>query len=83
MVSVSAPAQYAGMDAVRTGPRLRVPALLLAAEGDTRFADDARSLSAATSAAQLELLPGAQHGTALVAASPKARGLIEAFLRSH
>jgi hypothetical protein len=40
---------------------------------------------AATAAAdkRLQILPGSQHGVALVGGSPRARALIEGFLRAH
>ena len=58
------------MDAVKTAPRLRVPVLYLAAEGDDNagfdFSQDAEAMHAATAAAdkRLEVLPGSLHGIA-------------------
>jgi alpha-beta hydrolase superfamily lysophospholipase len=89
VVSVSAPARFIGMNATATAPRLRVPVLYLAAEADDNggydFSDDARKMYAATAAAdkRLQILPGGQHGVALVAGSPRARALIEDFLKAH
>jgi alpha-beta hydrolase superfamily lysophospholipase len=89
VVSVSAPARFMGMNAAATAPRLRVPVLYLAAEGDDNagydFSEDAREMYAATSARdkRLEILPGREHGVALVARSLRARTLIEAFLERH
>ena len=89
VVSVSAPARFMGMNATATAPRLRVPVLYLAAEADDNagydFSADAREMYAATAAAdkRLRILPGSQHGVALVAGSPRARALIEGFLRAH
>lgn len=89
VVSISAPARFMGMNATATAPRLRVPVLYLAAEGDDNagydFSDDAREMHAATAAVdkRLEILPGRQHGVALVAGSPRARTLIEGFLQGH
>lgn len=89
VVSVSGPARFMGMDATATAPRLRVPVLYLAAEGDDNagydFSDDAGEMHAATAAVdkRLEILPGVQHGVALVAGSLQARTLLEGFLQAH
>ena len=89
VVSVSAPARFMGMNATASAPRLRVPVLYLAAEGDDNagydFSEDAREMHASTVAAdkRLEILPGAQHGVALVAGSPRVKTLIESFLQGH
>ena len=89
VISVSGPARFMGMNAVASAPRLRVPVLYLAAEGDDNagydFSDDAREMHAATAATdkRLEVMPGRLHGVALVAGSPRVKTLIETFLRSH
>lgn len=89
VVSLSAPARFRGMDAVRSAPKLRVPVLYLAAEGDDNagydFSEDARAMHAATAAAdkRLEILPGRLHGIALLAGAPRARSLVERFLKTH
>ena len=89
VISVSGPARFMGMDAVASAPRLRVPVLYLAAEWDDNagydFSDDARVMHKATAAAdkKLEVLPGGLHGVALVGGSPRAKALIEGFLRRH
>ena len=63
--------------------------LYLAAEGDDNegydFSDDAREMYGATVAGdkRLQVLPGSQHGVALVASSQRARTLIESFLKAH
>ena len=88
VVSVSGPARFRGMDALKTAPRLRVPVLYLAAEGDDNagydFSQDAEAMFAATASAdkRLEVLPGSLHGIALMAGSASARTLVEVFLRS-
>ena len=71
VVSVSAPARFLGMDAVATAPRLRVPVLYLAAEGDdnagydfSKDAEDARGDSGDRQAARGPA--GLLHGVALV-----------------
>jgi pimeloyl-ACP methyl ester carboxylesterase len=89
VVAISAPARFRGMDAVKTAPRLRVPVLYLAAEGDDNagydFSRDAESMHAATAAAdkRLELLPGPLHGIGLVAGSARAKAAVETFLKGH
>jgi alpha-beta hydrolase superfamily lysophospholipase len=89
VVSVSSPARFRGMDGVKAGRRLRVPALLLAATADDNagfdFSEDAKKLHRAAAAKdkRLELLPGSQHGIALVAGSARARASIEGFLKAH
>jgi len=89
VVSVSAPARFMGMNATATAPRLRVPVLYLAAEDDDNagydFSEDARELHAATRAVdkRLQILPGSSHGVALVSGSPRAKSLIETFLKGH
>ncbi len=81
VVSVSGSADLA--DALAAARRLRVPALYLAAKGDRDFAPDVARLAAATPGKkQAVVLPGYQHGVDLVAASARARALIEAFLAS-
>ena len=89
VVSVSAPARFMGMNAVATAPRLRVPVLYLAAERDDNagydFSDDAKRMYAATGAAdkRLEIFAGGLHGVALIGGSPRAKELVETFLRRH
>ena len=82
VVSVSGSADLA--DALVAAKRLRAPALYLAAKGDRDFAADVPRLAAATrSPHEAIVLPGYEHGVQLVAASVRARTLIETFLRSH
>lgn len=89
VVSISSPARFRGMDALRSAPRLRVPVLYLAAADDDNagydFSQDAEALHAATAAVdkRLEVLPGSLHGIALVDDSPQARALVTAFLGAH
>ena len=89
VVSISAPARFRGMDAVKTAPRLRVPVLYLATDGDNNagydFSQDAEAMHAATAAAdkRLEVLPGTLHGIGLIAGSARAKSVVEGFLRGH
>ena len=88
VVSVSSPARFRGMDALKTAPRLQVPVLYVAAEEDDNagfdFSQDAEAMYSATASAnkRLEVLPGSLHGIALMAGSARAKELVEAFLRS-
>lgn len=83
VVSVSGAADLA--NAVASVPRLHAPALYLAGARDVDFASDARRLYAATPRGnrRIEILPRGEHGVDLVAASPRARALIERFFRTH
>ena len=89
VVSVSSPARYRGLDGVKAGPRLRVPALFLAATADDNagfdFSEDAAALqrAAASKDKRLELLPGAAHGIDLIAGSARAKSLVEGFLKGR
>jgi alpha-beta hydrolase superfamily lysophospholipase len=82
VISVSGSADL--VDALASARRVRVPALLLAATGDRDFAPDVARLYTALGSSHKSraVLPGYEHGVQLVAASKRARGLIEAFLRS-
>ena len=89
VVSVSAPARFRGLDALKTAPRLRVPVLYLAAEGDDNagydFSADAEAMHAATAGndKRLEILPGPLHGIGLIAGSTRAKSAVEEFLKRH
>src|SRR5687767_14294758 len=89
IVSISSPARYRGLDGVKAGPRLRVPALYLAATADDNagydFSKDATALlrAAASKRKRLELLPGPLHGIALVGGSARARTAVESFLKAN
>lgn len=89
VASVSAPAVFNRLDATKAAPRLRVPALYLAAEQDQNagydFAADARTLHELTAASrkQLEVYPGNAHGVALVSGAGAPRALLERFLRGR
>jgi alpha-beta hydrolase superfamily lysophospholipase len=88
VAAVSAPATIASrLNALPSAPRLRVPALYIAAEHDQNdpydFAADARRLYEATGSPdkRLELVPGALHGVFLVNGSGPVRALLERFSR--
>jgi pimeloyl-ACP methyl ester carboxylesterase len=88
IVAVSAPAAIAGrIDAGPFAPRLRVPALYVAALEDRNepydFAADAQRLHDATGSTtkRLELVAGTDHGVRLVERSAGVRALLERFVR--
>jgi alpha-beta hydrolase superfamily lysophospholipase len=88
VATVSAPATIAGrLNALPSAPRLRIPALYIAAEQDQNdpydFAADARLLYEATGSPdkRLELVPGALHGVFLVNGSGPVRAVLERFSR--
>jgi len=83
VVSVSGAADLA--NAIAFVKHLRTPVLYLAGARDVDFAVDARRLYSATPRGRrtLEILPRGEHGVDLVAASPRARTLIERFIRAH
>ena len=87
VAAVSAPATIAGrLNAVPAAPRVRVPALFVAAEDDQNapydFAADARGLYAATASAdKAQVVPGSLHGVFLVARRPAVSDLLERFSR--
>ena len=89
VVSISSPARFRGMDALKTAPRLRVPVLYLAAAGDDNagfdFSQDAEAMHAATASndKRLEVLPGSLHGIGLIAGSTRAKAAVEGFLKGH
>jgi pimeloyl-ACP methyl ester carboxylesterase len=82
VISVSGSADL--VDALQSAPRVRVPALLIAAKGDLDFAPDVGRLYAVVGSARKTrvLLPGSAHGVQLVGTRKRARDLIERFLRS-
>jgi hypothetical protein len=86
VVSLSSPAEYAGIDARTAAGLLRVPVLYGAAADDNDFADASRLLHAATkSQKSLHIVPGAMHGVALVAedGDPTIRRAVGAFINTH
>ncbi|MFL5310050.1 MAG: 2-succinyl-6-hydroxy-2,4-cyclohexadiene-1-carboxylate synthase [Myxococcales bacterium] len=60
-------------------PRLRVPALLLAGEGDAKFSEIARSMAERIPGARLRILPGCGHSPHLEAPVPYAEAAFGFF----
>jgi len=88
VVSLSGAAVFAGMDARVVVPRLRVPALFIAAKGDGPFPAAARGLygAAGTRDKELLMLSSAAHGTNLLwfgREGGKARAVLRRFITAH
>ena len=88
VVSLSGAAAFADMDARVVVPRLRVPALFMAAKGDGPFPAAARGLygAAGTRDKQLLVLSSAAHGTNLLSfgrEAGKARAALRRFITTH
>jgi dienelactone hydrolase len=88
VVSLSGAAVFGDMDARRVVPRLRVPALFMAARGDGPFAAAARGLygAAGTRDKRLLVLTSAAHGTNLLSygrEGGKARAALRGFVTAH
>ncbi len=67
VVSLSAPANFMGLEAAGVASQVGEPLLVVAAEDDAPYADDARAIAEAAPLPTLEILPGVSHGTNLFA----------------
>jgi alpha-beta hydrolase superfamily lysophospholipase len=68
VVTLSAPDAFEGVDAVAAAARLTAPLLLIAAEGNAPYPDDARAIAAASAGpAEVVVLSGSRHGTDMFA----------------
>lgn len=67
VVTLSAPANFRGLEAAGVAVDVGEPLLAIAAEDDVPFADDARAIADAALTPTLQILPGASHGTDLFA----------------
>jgi pimeloyl-ACP methyl ester carboxylesterase len=89
VISLSAPARYAGEDALPAAPRFAMPALYVAATSDRSFATDAQQMHDATPTDRrtLALVPGDLHGTSLLTitgpGNPEATRAVDDFLAKH
>lgn len=83
VVSLSAPTAFAYMDALKTSPRLTVPALYLVGRDDADFVPSAQQLFDATASTDkaVHVLPVGYHGVELMRSDAQARALVEEFLR--
>ncbi|MFN3217584.1 MAG: alpha/beta hydrolase [Acidimicrobiales bacterium] len=67
VVTLSAPANFMGLEAAGVAVDVGEPLLAIAAEDDAPYADDARAITDAALTPILQILPGASHGTNLFA----------------
>lgn len=84
IVSLSAPTHISTVDAEAAATRLLAPTLLVAAEDDDPFDDDARTLFSALAGRdkRLEVVAGTAHGSGLLG-DPSIRALFDEFVRTH
>lgn len=84
VVSLSGPASFGPLRALPAVGRLHAPVFFAASNDDEPFATDARALYAASASPgrQLEILPGAAHGTDMLA-DPAFRARLTAFITAH
>jgi pimeloyl-ACP methyl ester carboxylesterase len=83
VVSLSGPQVYGSTNAISAMPKLTVPALFVAGQYDTQFADAAQAFyaAAATTDKQLVIRQNANHGYALL--STDTLTLIQTFITDH
>ena len=84
IVSLSAPASFGPLRALEAVARLYAPTFFAASADNDPFTGDARALYAASASPdkRLEILPGAAHGSAMLA-DPGFRSRVEAFIAAH
>lgn len=87
VVTLSAPMAFRGLDAREAVPKLTVPCLFVAAEGDDHAARAAREFNRAAKSGDRHLLivPGPEHGTRLFGgpSGEKVEKALFAFLEKH
>jgi alpha-beta hydrolase superfamily lysophospholipase len=86
VVSLSASANFAGIDTRTAASRLTMPVLYVASTDDGDYADVARTLYKATKAKRsLTIVPGAMHGVEYFVApgQPPVQEAVEAFIAAH
>jgi pimeloyl-ACP methyl ester carboxylesterase len=83
VVSLSAPQVFQGVDASQAAPKLTMPVLYVAGASDGDFAQDARTLYAATKAPgrQLLIVKSGAHGVELM--NETVTAVMEKFVRAH
>ena len=82
VVSLSGPARWPDLDAVRAVRGLRMPVLLVAGADDVQFARDARALAKADPRADLLMLPTFEHGVQLMEPGSPAERRVNALIAS-
>jgi pimeloyl-ACP methyl ester carboxylesterase len=86
VVTVSAPASFEGLDARAAVPKLTIPALYIAADGDTSAANDARALTGLRPEQARDIVVGSkEHASELFRGSQgvAVRSRILEFLKEH
>lgn len=81
VVSMSAPSEFRGQNALESVRRLRMPTLFVAARDDAPFAEDAQAMYAAAGSVDKQLLlrDGVEHGTQMLC-DPDVAGVVSRFL---
>ena len=84
IATLSAPVEFMGLSAAGSVPHLVVPLLFIAAEGDAGAAGARQLEQLSFNKGNLQMLPGSDHGTALLAGSQGAKvyQLLLAFIKS-
>jgi alpha-beta hydrolase superfamily lysophospholipase len=84
VISFASPQVFGRVDALAASRVLRVPALIISAEGDDNFPDEARALYEACGSPnkRLAIVPGTRHG-APVLRDPSTRQLVDAWIQER
>lgn len=84
VAALSAPSDFMGMDGTAASRQLAVPVLYMAAQDNAEFPGDARAMYAVCPSThkQLQVLPGSDHGTAMLRGdvAAQAQSLLDAFV---
>jgi pimeloyl-ACP methyl ester carboxylesterase len=86
VVSISSPSSISGLSAVNDVARITAPKLFIAAEGDTPYVEDVRSLfERARDPKELQIVNGREHGTGLIEGSQggEVRRMILDFIEAN
>lgn len=88
VVSISAPASFAGMDARDAAAKITAPVLYISADLDGTYAEQAKELYGLSNSSidrRLTVVPGSQHGVPLMVPSVdlEAGTAVTDFLRTH
>jgi pimeloyl-ACP methyl ester carboxylesterase len=82
VISLSAPAVFAGADAMSAAPKLTIPVLYMSAIGESTYTQNAKDMHAASKAsadAQLLVVKGNEHGVSVVMTGVGTTEAIDAF----
>jgi pimeloyl-ACP methyl ester carboxylesterase len=85
VVSLSGPSYFGSLDASKTVPRFRGPVLFAAGADDEGFPSEARALykESPARAKRLLIVPGGDHGSALITYHPQVRRVLETMLHTY